>query len=395
MIESRPLKRTRGRVAAIASATAMVGSLFIATAPAYAGPPANAHCGTEASNNIDGFVNHAQLTKALHKIEHTTNGTVAVDVLGQTGNGTDIYTARVGHGDTVIFIESQIHGNENHGTEALLNLLADWGSNTPAAQKLRDAVTIVTIPRMNVDGGENDTRQNQHSWDEVVADFPQLEGAQPSWNYNSRVGGFDMNRDFNPDLDYVPDPADFPGTSAGTGWYINPETQLVRDLYRDLEDEFGTVDYFVDLHNQGSCYVDSATGERSFLSISGRFIADPTAFGDWPKFDYDHSRRANVAVYNALQSRGESGFGNATLYPQDTNLPGTALGSFALRGSATVLFETSSQTQYDGTKSSGKLIKQVETGLTGLVDAVVDGSIDNLDPEDYEEIPTREPFPRD
>ena len=127
----------------------------------------------------------------------------------------------------------------------------------------------------------------------------------------------------------------------------------------------------------------------SSLSISGRFIADPTEFGDWPKFDYDASRRANVAVYDALQGRGESGFGALTLYPQNTNLPGTALGSFALRGSATVLFETSSQTQYDGNKRNGYLTKQVEVGLGGLIEAVADGSISAIDPEDYEQIPNR------
>jgi hypothetical protein len=318
-----------------------------------------------------------------------------VEVAGYSNQGREIYHARVGHGDTVLLVESQIHGNENHGTEALLNLLPQWGSNTPAAKALRDKVTIVAVPRLNVDGGENDTRQNEMSWDEVVEDFPQLAAAEPSWNYRADVPGFDVNRDFNPDLDYVPAPADFPGNSADTGWYITPESQTVRDLYRSLETEFGTVDYFVDLHNQWSCYAAEGTGEMSPLSISGRFIADPNEFGDWPKFDYDASRRANVAVYDALQGQGNSGFGALTLYPQNTNLPGTALGSFALRGSATVLFETSSQTQTDGQKRNGMLTKQVATGLDGLVDAIVDGSVDGLDAADYEEIPNRVYLPAD
>ncbi len=148
----------------------------------------------------------------------------------------------------------------------------------------------------------------------------------PAWNYRADVPGFDVNRDFNPDLDYVPLPEDFPGNSADTGWYITPEAQTVRDVYAGLEDEFGIVDYFVDLHNQWPCYAQEGTGDMSPLSISARFIADPAEFGDWPNFDYDASRRANVAVYDALQAHGESAFGDLTLYPQDTNLPGTALG---------------------------------------------------------------------
>ncbi|TWH25783.1 hypothetical protein L600_000900000330 [Isoptericola variabilis J7] len=157
------------------------------------------------------------------------------------------------------------------------------------------------------------------------------------------------------DLEPAEAPEDFPGTSADTGWYVTPEAQTVREVYRGLEAEFGTVDYFVDLHNQWSCYATEDLESMSPLSISARFIDDPSEFGDWPKFDMDASKRANVAVYKALQNQGRSGFGAVTLYPQDTNLPGTALGSFALRGSATVLFETSSQTQYDGMKRNGML----------------------------------------
>lgn len=357
--------------------------------------PETSHCGTEPGNNNDAFVNHAQLTRAVQQLERTSQGRVDVEVAGQSNQGRDIYVARVGEGDTVIYVQTQIHGNENHGTEALLNLLGQMGGNTPEAQELRENITLVGIPRLNVDGGENDTRQNAQSWAEVVEAFPQLAGAEPSWNYRESVPGFDVNRDFNPDLDYVLQPEDFPGNSADTGWYITPEAQTSRDVYRGLEQEFGTVDYFVDLHNQWSCYKQEGTDNMSSLSISGRFIDDPSEFGDWPKFDYDASRRANVAVYDALQGQGNSGFGHLTLYPQDTNLPGTALGSFALRGSATVLFETSSQTQYDGQKRNGYLTKQVEIGLKGLLVAVADDSIDSVDAEDYEQIPNRVYLPAD
>jgi PA domain len=143
-----------------------------------------------------------------------------------------------------------------------------------------------------------------------------------------------------------------------------------------------------------------ATGRVSFdpesdfytpLSISGRFITDPTAHGNWPNFDDDASRRATVAVYDALQARGNSPYGKVTLYPQPpaTNIPGTALGSFGLRGSATVLFETSGQTQQVGLKRMGMLSTQVQVGLTGLIDALTDGTFDGIDPDRYSDIPIR------
>ena len=128
------------------------------------------------------------------------------------------------------------------------------------------------------------------------------------------------------------------------------------------------------------------------LSISGRFIANPEQHGDWPNFDYDASRRINVAVYDALQI-GNSPFGKVTLYPQNTNLPGTALGSFALRGSAVILFETSGQTQQLGQKRIGMLARQVEVGLDGIVVAVTDGSLHDINPNRYDQIPIRTSAP--
>lgn len=387
---------TRQWIAGVAGSALIAGAAAVTIATPASAIPTESHCGTEASGSgSSGFVDHAQLTSTLERIERSTDGVVDVEVAGYSNQGREIYSARVGHGDTVLLVQSQIHGNEMHGTQALLDLLQQWGGPGPEAAALREQITIVAIPRLNVDGGERGTRQNEMTWDDVVATFPRLAGVEPAWNYNSRVGGFDVNRDFNPDLDYVPAPEDFPGNSADTGWYITPEAQTVREVYRDLENEFGTVDYFVDLHNQWSCYATDDLENMSPLSISAKFIDDPSEFGGWPKFDMDASKRANVAVYESLQGHGESGFGDLTLYPQDINLPGTALGSFALRGSAVVLFETSSQTQYDGMKRNGMLRQQVEIGLGGLVDAIADGSISSVDPDVYDSIPRRVFLPPD
>lgn len=60
-----------------------------------------------------------------------------------------------------------------------------------------------------------------------------------------------------------------------------------------------------------------------------------------------------------------------------------------------MLFETSSQTQYDGMKRNGMLRKQIEIGLGGLVDAIGDGSVTSLDPSVYDTIPQRVFLPAD
>lgn len=248
---------------------------------------------------------------------------------------------------------------------------------------------------MNPDAAELDRRGNDRSWEEVVEDFPQLAGSQPAWNYYDRARqgddyaadpGFDVNRDFHPDLDYVPRPADFPGSSSEPGWYIHPESQAVRDLYVDLHGEFGSVDTFVDLHHQGPCYEVEGGDDRVTMSLSGKFVDIGNHAEYAEDYDLDYSKQLTLAAYDELQ-RGESPFGNLTLYPQDIDLPGTALGSFALNGSGTVLFEVRGQTQSWGAKMRGQLVSTVERGLVGMVDAVADGSVEQADPARYDDIP--------
>nr|WP_255647936.1 M14 family zinc carboxypeptidase [Pseudalkalibacillus hwajinpoensis] len=353
---------------------------------------------------ISGFISHAELSKKLQQIDRNSQGQVNVEVAGYSNQGREIYKATVGSGEKVILVQSEIHGNEKTGTAALLNLLQQLGSNSPEAKKIRSEVTIVAMPMINPDATELNRRGNDMSWSEVVNDFPQLSSASPSWNYYTYTNqywdyasnpGFDVNRDFNPDLNYVPQPDDFPNDSSNPGWYITPEAQTVRDVYKGLLNEFGKVDVFVDLHHQGEYFVEG-TDDKVTLSISGDFVPDPNSeegakyreYAD--TYDGDFSKQLNVAAYNALQERGNSPFDHITLYPQDLDLPGTALGSFALNGSGAVLFEVTGQTQSYGQKENGRLIKAVEIGLYGIINGVTSGDVYEIDPNAYDDIPLTE-----
>lgn len=364
-------------------------------APGTQAQTLNAPCRNNSDvTSLDAFYTQEEVTERLQLIEESSRGRVQVEVAGHSYQGREIYAARVGHGPTVVLVEAAIHGNEMTGTGAILNMLRKLGDSSPQSAAIREAVTVVAVPKVNPDGGEIPRRQNVMTWDQTVAMHPQLAGASRAWYYSNGAGGYDVNRDFNPDLDYVPDPADLPGNSSSIGFYLTPEAQTIREIYRDLENEFGTVDVFVDLHHQAPCYTGEGTNMYTPLSISGRFISNPAQHGDWPKFDYDASRRINVAVYDAIYRSERSPRSQVTLYPQNTNLPGTALGSFALRGSATILFEVSGQTQSQGQRKAGYLTNLVETGLFGILDAITDGTLDDIDPERYEEIPERRNVPR-
>ncbi|MEK3808517.1 M14 family zinc carboxypeptidase [Bacillus sp. FSL H8-0547] len=382
-----------------AAGTALMAAALVFPQAGSFAPPSPAAAETLETQ---GFISYAELQKKLRQLKQTSGGKISVDVAGYTNQGREIYTARVGTGEKVLLVQSEIHGNEKTGTVALLNILQKIGSsNSEAAKKIREEMTIVAIPMMNADASELDRRGNDLSWSEVTERFPQLSSAAPSWNYYTRVlqgddyganPGFDVNRDFHPDLDYVPAASDFPGASNKPGWYITPEAQTVRDVYKDLMAEFGKVDVFMDMHHQGFPYVGD-TGEVATMSISAQFVPDPATpegekYAQYANgYDYDFSRQLNVAVYDALQAKGDSVFTNISLYQQDLDLPGTALGSFALNGSGTVLFEVKGQTQNFGQKQKGMLVKTVETGLMGVINGVTDGTVYSLDPEKYEEIP--------
>lgn len=357
---------------------------------------------------INEFTDHAELRRELARIESVSGGAVDVEVAGRSNQGREVWSARVGTGDKVVLLTSEIHGNEKTGTDALLDLLDYVGtSDSRKAQQWRDELTIVAIPKMNPDGAELDRRGNDMTWAQVVARFPQLRNSAPAWNYYStpRTGddyrsrpGFDVNRDYHPDLDYFPRAADFPGTSADTGWYITPESRTVRDVYRGLRAEFGEVDTYIDLHHQGACYVmPDNPDEFVTLSISGKFIDDPASDPKLARYaesyDLDYSKKLNVAAYNALQAASNQRpvFGNVTLYPQDTNLPGTGLGAFGLNGSGTVLFEVRGQTQSLGQQYRAVLTRSVYIGLDGILSSVSSGRVNSLSTDVYDRIPDRGP----
>src|SRR5699024_2026250 len=57
-------------------------------------------------------------------------------------------------------------------------------------------------------------------------------------------------------LNYTPQAEDFPGESAEPGWYVTPEAQTVRDVYKEIQDQFGVVDVFIDLHHHVEYVLD-------------------------------------------------------------------------------------------------------------------------------------------
>jgi hypothetical protein len=400
--------RSRRLVAALAAGATVAGlaATSAAAAPVRAAPPdpdEQGTCKTFDDPQFNGWTTHAELTRDLAQLERTSAGRVQVDVAGHTHQGRELYTARVGTGDRVLLVQSAIHGNERTGTEALLGILKKLGSgNDPATRRALENVTLVAMPMVNPDGGELNRRANVVAWDDVVADFPQLAGAPRAW-YHSLTGdgiaqpGFDLNRDFNPDLDYVPRPEDLPGQQVDAGFFLSPESQAIRDVYVGLQEEFGAVDAVVDLHHMGPC--DELTGgpqDGKHISVSLDYpplgVDDGAAYrADWPLLDQDRSRRYALAVANGIQAQYGTQSPLAAVgryfHPDEREYAGQGRSAFALNGSATVLFEVRGQQDDLGQKLHGMLVQSVRTGVESLIDAMATGEVDTLDGDAFFELP--------
>jgi hypothetical protein len=396
-----PARKTR---LALAAAFALTGSL-VAVPPmtANAAEPAQGSCKIFDDPQYNGWTTYEELGPKLRAIESTSNGRVRVDVVGHTRQGRELYTARVGTGRRVLLVQSAIHGNERTGTEALLGILKKLGSgNDPATQRALKGVTLVAMPMINPDGGELNRRINVISWDQVVATYPQLAGAPRAW-YHSLSGdginlpGFDLNRDSNPDLNYVPRAGDLPGRQTDAGFFLAPESRTVRDVYVSLRREFGKVDGVVDLHHMGPC--DPLTGgpqDGKPISVSLDYpplgVNDGAAYkAKWPLLDQNASRRYALAVANGIRaSYGEQTPVAAVgryYHPDDREYAGQGRSAFAMNGSATVLFEVRGQQDDLGQKLKGMLVQSVQTGVESLIDSMATGSVDTLHGDDFFKLP--------
>jgi hypothetical protein len=396
-----PARNTR---LALAAAFALTGSLVVVPpVAASAGEPAQGTCKTFDDPQYNGWTTYEELGPQLREIERTSNGRVRVDVVGRTQLGRELYAARVGTGRRVLLVQSAIHGNERTGTEALLGILKDLGTGSdPATQRALQGVTLVAMPMVNPDGGEINRRANVISWDQVVATYPQLAGAPRAWYHTLRgdgidLPGFDLNRDFNPDLGYVPGAGDLPGRQTDAGFFLSPESRAIRDVYVALRREFGKVDAVVDLHHMGPC--DPLTGgpqDGRPISVSLDYpplgVNDGAAYkAKWPLLDQDASRRHALAVANGIAAAYGDQSPLAAIgryyHPDDREYAGQGRSAFAMNGSATVLFEVRGQQDDLGQKLKGMLVRSVRTGVESLIDAMATRAVDTLDGDDFFKLP--------
>ncbi|NED94144.1 hypothetical protein G1H11_02340 [Phytoactinopolyspora alkaliphila] len=348
-------------------ATLLVGAGGV-TAVASAATPGGPHVPPgQGEPNRSAMLSYDEVQAELVAIEARSKGTVRVEQIGVSGEGRALRVAYIGTGDTRVWIQGRIHGNEPYGAEASLAFLKKLAAGGKHARDLLEEITFVIIPLYNPDGYEAYIRQDT----------------------THRI---DLNRDWGVDRDTF----DLVNSvRAGQGLPQLPES--VFDNYtrhRAVESQAHWYlwaeflpHYMIDLHHQGTYYSGDSDDMTTFsMGIS----LDPGMLEDE---QWDAVRQMAVVAADAADRHGAV---NVTRYPYINipegvtsasmlNAPGPD-GEYAGWRTNAMFFESRGGI---GQKSRGYLVNQNVIGLWAIAEAIAAGTLSDVDPDRWADIPAR------
>ncbi|SOC41427.1 M14 family zinc carboxypeptidase [Ureibacillus acetophenoni] len=382
------------------------------------------------NNSLASFMSNEDLAKKLQNLEKSANGKMKLEIAGysnlapdgyqtEADKGEPIYLVKFGDNDPNkkrILITAQIHGNEQIGAEAAIDLIQKLSSNGQEVNEILDKVSIWIMPRINPEGADNlyegkwyPTRYTHQTWlpeniglpaDTVAPWYYNKDGSERAQNNEGRVvygiPGYDQNRDYNPNLDFrvenhnLDEVASFlnsrtTNNSRYGGFYVTAEARTVTSVFQEFQP-----DVFVDVHHRGFNTVsdeDNRSVPVQFAAVVAEPYTDPFT---GKQYEVDEDVLTLAKQVNALSAltlqKGNSHFGAVQKYP-NVNLPGTALGAFALNDTSIMLIEIKGQSQTLGQKQSGMLKETVTQPLMAVFKGLADGSIHEVDTKVYDEIP--------
>ena len=359
-----PKPNRRRRTITISAAAALA-----IAAPLTAGAPALADANfpsPEGTTSIAGIVDYADLVAELDKLEHTSRFGVDVFTLAEAGTtvttteqGRDLYVATVGDGPEDVWLQGRIHGNEPYGTESLLAVLKELGTNgSPDWTLLRETYTFHVIPMYNPDGSELNIRHT------ILQD-----GSE------KRI---DLNRDW------------------GVGKFEAAESEAFYEYWTMVDPAFA-----VDIHHQG-LKTEYGTGDEVTLSLGISLAPGGPTLPGIEGGAYDVlTRQMHVHVYDELS---KAGFVNMDRYQVggslEIDIKGGVVSAMMLgldhlglnpegHSNPAIFFETSGNTSDGslGQKARGKSIQQNVLALSELLVGMATGEVQQEDPARWEDIP--------
>ncbi|WP_105566481.1 M14 family metallopeptidase [Microbacterium halophytorum] len=338
------MRRRRPIAALAAAALALPLSIAALAAPAHASPDSTPNgpyvqCGKQPIN-LNGMLSNEELQNEIDRLESRRGDVVSVEEIGRSVEGRALNAVTVGSGPRTLVVQTQIHGDEPIGTEAAVALLKSVSAPTASAQEVRDAVTLVVVPRLNPDGWE---RYNRDDWASRL---------DPRRNSND----VDLNRTFGP---------------SDQDMSLAPEAVAIQDLLTELQP-----DLVLDYHHQ----VTYGTEDGGMATMSVMWGTHPDVAPEVA----DTGKRAASVIGEGLAGSGHAA---VTLYPQSDTAT-TARNGLSMDGIPTLLIEQRGQ-QEAGQKSSGVLTKEALTSMDSVLGAFADGSFESVDPETAYDLPER------
>lgn len=352
---------------------------------------------------VSSILTNEELGKALFDIEARSKGRLDVEQVGVSAGGYPIWIAKFGepspdkHG---ILVEANIHGNELAGNQASVEMIKYLAmSNNKEVLDTLEKCTIWFLPMLNpdgamyaVDGERTPRRYNTMGWDPLWYGLPVDTPAPPAY-FASRVG-YDINRDFHYDLDFVlglDKLAEYkgtvlPGAVGEFGFYVTPEARTWVRVFKALMPEF-----MISCHHQGTNVAGDST-DMVQVAILGQAVRDTGAYDGYgnliPMDPAVITLGKKVTVNTWLEVGGEfAGVFGRYCSNYDAHSPRCSQACAMYNGCGIMLCEVRNQ----GTqKAFGMQVKILEKTMWETFRAFATESIYDVDVSLYEQIPIQE-----
>jgi hypothetical protein len=268
-------------------------------------------------------LNHRRLWETLEPILESAPD-LHREEIGRSGQQRPIYSVSFGQGPVRVLLWSQMHGDEPTATLALADLLRylSENRNSPLVSRLRERLTVISIPMLNPDGAERSSREN--------------------------ASGIDVNRDARRQQ--------------------SPEARALASVHARWSPHFG-----FNLHDQ-----DLRVGERGRV-VAISLLAPPQDYRSPDNETRARAKRIAALMRVAADSLVE---GRVTRYDEDynPNAFGDAMQSW---GTSTVLIETGAwknDTEKDYLREVNFAL------LVTALDAIATGAYARADLDAYESL---------
>lgn len=321
-----------------------------------------------ANINYNSFTTNEKLYQTLEKLDTQSN--LEYESIGETWEGRPIPYVRIDGGETDVFYVTQQHGDEQHTTEAALQLLQRFAAGGRQVDKILDEVTLHVIPRHNPDGwapaDDNETPQRENRRPEDVChDGPYFGQNQCGSVDPNRQHYFGIDPDILAEADGI-DPDQIPDENP------SPETQAMLDKAAEVD-----ADIVCDWHHQFTLRNDDC----ELINASTRWPLNEAA----PEAAVNLSRQISAHAYQETTDLGHTTWDT---YPGGTTA-NIARNAHGVLGRGSVLFEFRGQASDLGNAANGRLVTVINTVMNEVLEGIASGDLYEVDPAAADDIPPR------